>query len=74
MSEAKIKPLEIIKNFDALSADLVVDRKVAAIMMNMTERTLRRDPPIPEIKLSPQRIGFRVGAIRSFVRRDQAAA
>lgn len=66
--------LEILKNFDQLSDDAVVSGQVTALVLGMTERTLRRHPPVSRIQTSPQRYGFRVGDIRRKVRNPQAAA
>ena len=64
---------EILKRFDELPADVLVSTKVAAIVLNMHERTLRRSPPIRKIQTSPQRSGFRVGDIRALVRGKRRA-
>ncbi len=67
--------LDRIKNFDALPDDSIVSRKVAAIVLGESERTLQpdRDPPIKLIRLSERRVGFRVGDIRAFVRGTASA-
>ena len=64
--------IERIKNFDTLPDDAVVSPKITAIVMDESERTLRRHPPIRRIQLSARRVGFRVGDIRAFVRGTSA--
>jgi hypothetical protein len=68
LSTVSARILESIKNFDALPQDAVVSPKVAALILGVSERTLRRAPPVPKVKLSSQRSGFRVGSLREFVR------
>jgi hypothetical protein len=65
--------IERIKHFDTLPDDAVVSPKITAILLDESERTLRRHPPIQRIQLSARRVGFRVGNIRSFVRGGSAA-
>jgi hypothetical protein len=60
--------IERIKHFDTLPDDAVVSSKITAIMLDESERTLRRQPPIKRIQLSARRVGFRVGDIRALVR------
>ena len=68
--------LDRIKNFDTLPDDSIVSRRVAALLLGASGRTLQpdRNPPIPLIRLSARRVGFRVGDIRKLVRGDMAAA
>jgi hypothetical protein len=65
--------VERIKNFDALPEDAVVSPKITAILLDESERTLRRHSPIKRIQLSERRTGYRVGDIRAFVRGRAAA-
>jgi hypothetical protein len=60
---------EILKRFDELPDTALAPPKVTAIVLNMSERTLRRHPPIPRVQTSPQKFGFHVGAIRALIRR-----
>jgi hypothetical protein len=60
--------LEILKLFDELPDDALVSPKVAAIVLDVNERTLRRHPPVPRVHTSPQRYRFRVGNMRAFIR------
>lgn len=65
--------IDRIKNFDALPDDAIVSPKIAAIVLDESERTLRRHPPIKRIQLSPRRFGFRVGDLRGLARGGVAA-
>jgi hypothetical protein len=62
------KILEILKRFDDLPDDALVPPKVAGIVLDVNEHTLRRHPPVPRIQVSPQRYRFRVGNLRALVR------
>jgi len=59
---------EILKRFAELPDDALVSPKVTAVVLDSSERTLRRSPPIPRIQISPQRFRHRVGDIRKLVR------
>jgi hypothetical protein len=65
--------LDHIKDFDKLPNDAIVSNKVTSIILDESERTLRRNPPIKRIQMSARRVGFRVGDIRTFVRGGSAA-
>jgi hypothetical protein len=58
------RDLEIIKNFDQLSDDVVVSPAVASVILGPSPRTLRRSPPIPKVQVTEKLVGFRVGNIR----------
>jgi hypothetical protein len=66
--------LEIVKGFDQLPDDMIVHPKSAAVLLGISERTLRRSPPIPKRKITARNGGYRVGDIRTFVRGENAAA
>lgn len=68
--------LDAVSNFDRLPDDGVVSAKVAALVLGgiLTERTLRREPPIPRRQLSQRRFGFRVGDLRGLVRGETQPA
>jgi hypothetical protein len=70
----KISPFELIKNFDQLPDDAVVPDKVARIVLNESERSFRRNTPLPKIQLGPGRNGRRVRDIRALARGDMSAA
>jgi hypothetical protein len=64
-----------IKNFDALPDDVLVPPRVASLILGISERRLRSDPPIiPRIPVSAQRSNFRVGDIRKVARGQTALA
>jgi hypothetical protein len=64
--------LELVRNFDALPDDAVVPTKVIEILLNTSEWTLRRNPPLRRVHLSATRFGYRVGDIRALVRGEIA--
>jgi hypothetical protein len=68
--------LEAVSNFDRLPDDGIVSAKVAKMLLGdvLTERALRRNPPIPRRQISQRRFGFRVGDIRALVRGEALPA
>ena len=63
-----------IEAFDTLPNDSVVADPVAAAVLNISLRTLRRNDPVRSIKLSARRIGRRVGDIRALLQGGNVAA
>jgi hypothetical protein len=63
-----------IQAFDTLPNDSVVADPVAAAVLNISLRTLRRNDPVRCIQLSARRIGRRVGDIRALLQGQPAAA
>ena len=59
---------KLLENFDRLPDDAIAGSKLTAAILDYSEWTLRRDPPIPRKQVSARRIGYRVGDIRAFVR------
>jgi hypothetical protein len=59
---------EIIKRFDQLPDDAVVQTKVTALVLGVSEKTVRYHPQLPRVQVSPGRYGQRVGNIRALVR------
>jgi hypothetical protein len=70
MSPELTKKLEA---FDSLPNDSVVADPVAAAVLNISLRTLRRNDPVRSIKLSARRVGRRVGDIRALLHGESAA-
>jgi len=68
------KVLENLRHFDQLPDDAIVSPKIFAALIGISESKLRHSPPIPRVKISTQRGGFRVGTIRALVRGELAAA
>jgi hypothetical protein len=56
---------EILKRFDELPDDALVPPRVAAVVLGVSERTVRRHPPAPFVQVSPQCRNLRVGNIRA---------
>lgn len=71
MSPDLTKKLEA---FDTMPNDSVVADPVAAAVLNISLRTLRRNDPVRSIKLSARRIGRRVGDIRALLQGQSSAA
>jgi hypothetical protein len=63
-----------LEAFDTLPNDSVVADPVAAAVLNISLRTLRRNDPVRCIQLSARRIGRRVGDIRALLQGQPAAA
>jgi hypothetical protein len=68
MSPRPINVPEKVAAFDTLPNDAVVPDEVAAALLSIDVMTLRRNNPIPQIKLSERRRGRRAGDIRRLVR------
>jgi hypothetical protein len=68
--------LQTVSNFDRMPDDSIVSLKVAEVLLGgiLTQRTLRREPPIPRRQISERRFGFRVGDLRSLIRSEKSAA
>jgi len=62
----------IVRNFDQLPDDAVVPSAVTAALHGVSERTVRRT--YPSVRLSPGRLGQRVGTIRAMSRDEKPAA
>jgi hypothetical protein len=61
-------PFDVVARFDQLPDDCIIGPKPTAIILNTTDRHLRRDPPIPRRQISERNKGFRVGDIRALIR------
>ncbi len=59
---------EILQRFDALPDDAIVPSKVTAIILGMSERTVRYHPHLKRVCISIGRYGQRVGDIRKLCR------
>jgi hypothetical protein len=58
----------VVKQFDSYPDDMVLGPMPTAILLGITERTLRATPPIPKRRITLQKVGYRVGDIRALVR------
>lgn len=63
-----------LRELDERPDDAIVADPVAAAMLDISLRTLRRRNPIPRVQLSPGRVGRRLGDVRAYVRGGQRAA
>jgi hypothetical protein len=68
------RAFEIIKRFDDLPENAVVQTKITALVLGLSERTIRYHPKLPRIALSQVRYGQRVGDIRQLVRQGASEA
>jgi hypothetical protein len=59
------REIRIIENFDRWPNGMVVSAKIAAIILDLSERTIRRHPMLPRAYTSADRYGFRIGSIRT---------
>jgi hypothetical protein len=64
---------EILERFDALPDDAIVPSKITAIILGLSERTIRYHPHLRRVQLSVGRYGQRVGDIRQLVREGMPA-
>jgi hypothetical protein len=57
-----------VKNFELLPDDAVLPTKATAIILGLSERTVRRHPLLPRVYVSADRYGQRVADIRRLTR------
>jgi hypothetical protein len=68
------RAFEIVKRFDQLPDNAVVQTKITALVLGIAERTVRYHDKLPRIPLSKGRYGQRVGDIRKLVQQGGAEA
>ncbi len=56
---------QVLANFPALPPDAIVPRRAAALLLGVSERTLRRNPGMPTVFISQRQVGHRAGDIRN---------
>jgi hypothetical protein len=59
---------EVLARFNVLPDDAVLPSQVTAIILGVSERTIRYHPHLPRVQISPARYGQRVGDIRKLCR------
>jgi hypothetical protein len=64
---------EILERFDALPDDAVVSSRITAVILGLSEKTVRYHPGLSRVRLSVGRYGQRVGDIRKLVRNGMPA-
>ena len=64
----------IVEQFDKLSDDAVVQRRVTARILNTSPWTIKRNRLLPEIQISERLRGNRVGDIRAVARGKPVSA
>ena len=57
-----------LERFDALPDEAIVSSRIARIILDLSERTVRYHPHLRRIWTSRGRYGFRVGQIRELCR------
>jgi len=63
---------KILERFDALPDDAIAPTKVTAIILGLSEKTVRYHPNLPRRSVSRGRYGQRVGDIRKLARGNAA--
>jgi len=63
-----------LERFDALPDDAILPTKITAIILGLSERTVRYHPNLPRRVVSTGRYGQRVGDIRKVAREGVTAA
>jgi hypothetical protein len=59
---------EQLSRFDAMPDDAILPTRVTAIILGVSERTVRYHPNLPRVQISLQRYGQRVRDIRKLAR------
>jgi hypothetical protein len=59
---------ETLARFDAMPDDAILPTRVTAIILGVSERTVRYHPHLPRVRISLQRYGQRVRDIRKLAR------
>jgi hypothetical protein len=59
---------KVLERFDMLPDDAVLPTKVTAVLLGLSERTVRYHPNLPRRIVSSGRYGQRVGDIRKIAR------
>jgi hypothetical protein len=58
------KTLDVLKAFPNLPDDAIIPAPTAALLLGLSDRTVRRHPNLPRRYVSRDRYGFRAGDIR----------
>jgi hypothetical protein len=67
------RAFEIVKNFDLLPDDAVVQTKITSVVTGLSDRTIRYHPKLPRRQISRGRVGQRVGDVRALLRGKESA-
>jgi hypothetical protein len=67
------KEIAILERLERLPDSAAVSIKNAALLSGISERTWRRNPPIPTFPLSAHKKGVNVGLLRKLTRGELAA-
>jgi hypothetical protein len=59
---------EALARFDSMPDDAILPTRITAIILGVSERTVRYHPNLPRRQISLQRYGQRVGDIRKLCR------
>jgi hypothetical protein len=65
---------EILERFDVLPDCAVVPTKITAIILGLSERSVRYHPNLPRIQIGPARYGQRASDIRKLCREGMPQA
>lgn len=67
------KEIAILERFERLPDSAAASLKICALVSGISERTWRRNPPIPTFPLSAGKKGANVGQLRKLTRGELAA-
>lgn len=68
------KEIAILERFERLPDSAAAPIKICALVSGISERTWRRNPPIPTFALSAGKKGANVGQLRKLTRGELAAS
>ena len=70
MKKLPTRHAHIFENFDKLPDDAIIPVAVTAAVLGLCEKTVRNR--FPSVRISPGRLGQRVGYVRAIVRGETA--
>ena len=62
-----IELTDLLKRWPSLPNEAIVHSKVVAAVTGLSERTIRYDPRLKRVYLTPSRYGFRVGNVKEIL-------
>lgn len=60
--------IELLQRVERLPDCAAIPLKICALLIGVSERTLRRNPPVPTFNLSAGKKGANLGAVRQHTR------
>lgn len=74
MRQLTDEEIEILQRTERLPDSAAIPLKICALMSGVSERTWRRNPPVPTFNLSAGKKGANLGAVRQRCRGQAAPA